>query len=188
MILNLLDAAFPGGVAPAGNVIYNAGYENSSVTGGWSKFCPAWAGGNTWVKYAGEADPERRTNPVGCTKKSDNLEIYWQNGTFASVFANGGFATVNLLDLSGYTTLHVQATSASSSGTHNYHVFGVTASKTPPADGTNTPPGNYKAISTGETTLDISGVSSAYVYIGGMARTNSTSGGVNIVVTKIWLT
>lgn len=194
MIFNLLDSMWPQSQEPTPTelVLYNAGDENADVTGGWSAFAPAWAG-STAVMYEGESAATLRQNPVGCTKNADSLSIYFKLPNSQASFANGAFGSENSLNLSGYSTLHVRASRASSSGISglNYCVCGVTASKTPPTDGTNTPPGAYTAMSAGETTMDISSLSNGYVYIGGMSRANGPTTMdkiVNIVVTKIWLT
>lgn len=177
---------------PTELVLYDAG-EEASASGGWAAFAPAWAG-QAAVKYEGETVAQLRTNPVGCSKGADELRIYWANPDSQGSWANGAFGTKSQVDLSGWSTLHVRATAAEAvGGTANYKVLGVTSSKTPPTDGTNTPPGTYATLGVGENTLDVSSLSgSLYVYFGGMLRSNAISGTadrhVRIVVSKVWLT
>lgn len=171
--------------------LYDSGNEKMAVSGGWEAFAPAW-GGNTSAKVKGESSPSVKTNPIGCTMADDALEIWAMLDPQYQCFANGAWGTVGLQDISNYTTLHVVAERASSFGGHSYAVCGVTDSKTPPQDGTNTPPGTYADLQVGETTLDISGLSSGYVYIGGMSRSGVSiyqyDEWYDIRVTKIWLT
>ena len=176
-------------VSPVQNEVYDG-----SDASGWEAFAPAWAG-QTAVMYRNESSAQLRQNPVGCTKNSNNLAIYFKLPNSQASFANGAFGTINRLNLSGYTKLHVQATYATSAGIAglNYCVCGVITAndKNPPIDGTNTPPGTYKTMSAGETILDISNINSGYLYFGGMSRANgptTMNKEVDIRVTKVWLT
>lgn len=167
-------------------ILYEAGNENVAF----DTFAPANSS-STGVMYEGETAAVLRSPPHGCKKGTDALEIYWKQPNRQAAWGNGAFGTKTTVDLSSWTTLHIKATKAESTGgTANYHVFGVTSSKSP--TGNNTPPGTYKTLGVGETTLDISALSSGYIYFGGMLRSNAISGTedrhVHIVVTKIWLT
>lgn len=168
-------------------------YDGSNADD-WEAFAPAWAG-ITPVRLSGETSDHSRQNPVGCTKNTNNMSIYFQGSPVAETFPNGGFATVSKIDLTNYSKMHVQATRASSSGIANlnYCVCGVIkGTKNPPTDGSNTPPGIYTNLHSGETVLDISGVNeAAYLYFGGMTRGAKNTGSnkiVDIVVTRVWLT
>lgn len=184
MIFNLEDAN-------SAVTLYDAGDERSIASGGWAAFSPSRAG-SAAVMYAGETEAQNRNNPVGCNKNAGSLTIYFKTPLSQASWANGAFGTVKNLDLSRFKKLHVRATAASSVGGTHYHVVGVTQSKTPPTDGTDTPPGTYTTLGAGETVLDISSLSGGYVYFGGMLHTAATDGTdtreVNIVVTRMWLT
>ena len=193
MIYNSLDACWPAsGPTPTPTlVLYTPGMEDS-----WSTFAPSWAGNTYTFLTTSGGSLVYGANPVSGTgvKEANDLKIYFRNPLESDQWTNTAFGTVRTVDLTDYTTLHIQATTAESEGSvANYHVFGVTNSKTPPTDGTNTPPGNYKTIGVGETTLDISGVTgNRYVYFGGLSRSRQLTGEspryVSIKVTKIWLT
>ena len=145
--------------------LYDAGDEYSSVTGGFESFAPVFA----------------TDNPQGCAKNAANLRVNFT--TSSEQWKNGAWGTTNLLDLSSFSTLHITATTASSSGSNpsNFMLFGVASAKDTTASSA-TPHGT---IAAGTTTLDITSVRSGYVWFGGSSR---GAGSTDIVVTKIWLT
>ena len=160
--------------------LYYAGDEATDYTGGFETFCPAWA-----------ASP----NPTGCTKGSTTLSVAFT--TPSDGWYNGGWGTVNKVDFTGFTTLHVLATSASNSGnTSHFAAFGVQGSDSSvtekhtqtnyPGTGTLAPTAAEPCTNlvVGDNTLDISALSEGFVWFGASAR---GSGSCNVVVTKIWL-
>lgn len=201
MIFNLLDSMWPQTHTPTPTelVLYNAGNECSNVTGGWSTFAPAWAGNAYTNLTESGGEVVYGANPISGTgvKESGDLKIYFRNPDRSSQWVNTAFGTVSRVNLTGWNTLHVRATVSEHSVNpvvvSSYCVFGATQSKTPPTDGTHTPPGNYKNLAVGDNTLDISGLTgNQYVYFGGELNTGAhgldSARHVHIVVTKIWLT
>lgn len=162
-------------------VLYDAGDEYTSITGGFEAFCPAWTGS---------------PNPQGCTKGSTTLSVAFT--TPSDGWYNGGWGTVNKVDFNGFTALHVLTTSASNSGnTSHFAAFGVQGSDSSvtekhtqtdyPGTGTLAPTAAEPCtdLVVGDNTLDISALSEGFVWFGASAR---GSGSCNVVVTKIWLT
>ena len=91
--------------------------------------------------------------------------------------------TENALNLSGYSTLHIEM-SSHSHGSQAYLYFAATPTKVCP--GTNSG-GAYKSIASGTTkaSIDISSLDSAYVVVTGTAW-DSTQAAVKAYITKIW--
>lgn len=189
------------------SLLYNAGYENTLVTGGWSTFAPAYNGmANAMVKDSSGVIADHSasfSNPVGCKKSPayspNSLEIYFKNPNTQNAVNNGAFITTNKINLTGYTKLHIQATRAESkgpTGNNHYCVLGVIDTNSSPSSVIDTPRGVYVTMSAGETVLDISSINAErYVYFGGFCRSAGTSQQpltmdkwVDILVTKIWLT
>lgn len=207
MIFNLMDAVWPSSDEPAPTptptqlVLYDAGDEKTTVTGGWSTFAPAWGGnGYTFLVPSGQGGQiTYGTNPIPGTgaKETGDLKIYFRNPDASSQWINTAFGTSNRVNLTDWQTLHIRATTVERSTVpyvvNSYCVFGVTQSKTTPTDGTHTPPGNYKNLVVGDNTMSIANLTgNQYVYFGGELNTypqgQEAQRHVHIVVTKIWLT
>ena len=146
--------------------LYDAGDEYTLRTGGWASFVPTQRDGTA-------------------TKNADSLHlkaqyVYDQWYTIA-------FATVSKIDVTGFSTLHlnVEATSGANNGDTNARlglcsVKNSTVYSSPIAYGTI-------PTATGETTLDISGYAGSY-YVFFLASNRATSPDRKITVDKVWLT
>lgn len=152
--------------------LYDAGDEYTTKTGGFEAFAPYY---------------EYIYSPSGCTKNAANLTVAFTCPA-DNVF-NGAWGTANSVNFSGYTTLHVRATSASASGGDSrFCRFGVqqTAKHTQSSSSATEP---FATLGVGDNALDISALSGGFVWFGGMVSTDvGQTGTANIVVTKIWLT
>ena len=154
--------------------IYDAGNEYDAVTGGFESFAPAFVSGYS-ASY--------------CVKNADNLQVVFT--TPAQSWNNGAFCTANVIDITGYTTLHLTATKAdntSTAGNSHFKTFGIRASKVISQnidyyDSTTAEPN--ATIQVGENTLSIVGADNGYIWFGGSVR---DAGSNDIIVTKIWLT
>lgn len=157
-------------------LLYNLGNEFSILTGGYSAFAPAWASSG---------------NPQGCINNNDNLAV--SISAASESWKNGAWGTANIVDFTGYSTLHIRATAASSAGNlSHYHKFGVTQIKGPSSGEYESYPVNDSSnpnadITVGDTALSVGSLTSGYIWFGGSARTTST-GSVDIVVNRIWMT
>ena len=163
--------------------LYYDGDEYTTYTGGFEQFAPAYLPGN----------------PTGCSKGADTLVVNLTSGSEA--WWNGAWGTVNKVDLSAFSTLHVTTTAAShptkGSGGNisNFVAFGVqgtdssiTAKHTQVSSIGDLSPTSAEpcaSLSVGDNTLDISALSEGFVWIGASSRGTGTC---NLVVTKIWLT
>lgn len=141
--------------------LYEAGNEYSGQTGGWVTFRPT-------SHAAGVAQ-----------KNADNLTV--AAAANEEQWLSIAFATENSIDLSNYNSLHITATSASGGAGDSATKFGVTDTK----DSTSWDDTPQAVFSDGTTTLDISAVSSGFIWFGVSQRGRGTK---SAVVTKVWLT
>ena len=141
--------------------LYNAGDEYEKQTGGWESFAPKDYGMGTATK-----------NTANLTVLAESEYDYW---------FSAAFGTVNSIDLTGYSTLHIYATIASGGSGDSATKFGVASTK----DGATWDDTPQAVFSAGETTLDISSVDYGFVWFGAAQR---SAGSKSASVTRVWLT
>lgn len=160
--------------------VYNAGDEYTEQTGGWEAFARQTQGSETQDFYHNAAD---KYMLLQCAAMYDN----W------SGLACG---TVNKINLSGKTTLHLNGTMIGDvTGTTGPPTvrLGITTASTKPAFDTLRTETTWKAITgTDNTTISNatyslpSGVTSAFIYV--LAWNVNVTTNKGIKMTKIWLT
>jgi hypothetical protein len=190
---------------PESTILYNSA-NNQDGAGNWSAFAPSYDGvasGGTWAKIkddAGNIGPATKYYPpIGCAKRDNGLEIWFQNVQGVDVINNGAFGSNKKYKVGNYSTLRITATRASSRGPNSevspWHrcVAGITKEKKC-GDGTGdlSFPGTVLGdLAPGTNDYDISNYSGDYyIYFGGASKATSAftgTGGVDILVTRIEL-